>query len=42
MLNNKNFMANAPEAVVTQNKENLGDLKERLAKVLDEKKALQI
>lgn len=42
MLNNKNFIANAPEAVVTQNKENLGDLKERLAKVLDEKKALQI
>lgn len=42
MLNNKNFIANAPEAVVTQNKENLNDLKERLAKVLDEKKALQI
>lgn len=42
MLNNKNFIANAPESVVLQNKQNLHDLQEKLTKVLDEKKALQV
>lgn len=42
MLNNKNFIANAPESVVLQNKQNLHDLQEKLTKVLDEKKTLQV
>lgn len=40
MLNNKNFIANAPATIVTQNVENLNNLKEKLAKIVDEKKSL--
>ncbi len=40
MLNNAKFIANAPESVVTQNKQNLIDLQEKLNKVMSEKEAL--
>lgn len=41
MLSNANFIANAPESVIEQNKHQLADLKDKLEKVLDEKNALQ-
>lgn len=41
MLSNEKFIAKAPESIVTQNRQQLADLKDRLSKVLDEKNALQ-
>ncbi len=40
MLNNDKFIANAPKEVVNQNQQNLLNLKEKLRKVIDEKKYL--
>ena len=42
MLSNAKFIANAPESVVTQNRQQLAELKDKLEKVLDEKNALKI
>lgn len=41
MMSNEKFIANAPESVVAQNKQQLLELRDRLKKVLDEKNALQ-
>ncbi len=41
MLNNERFVANAPEAVITQNRQALSDAKEKIEKVESELKALK-